>query len=77
MSLNKNHKEMPPNAGAVTTTRSLYAFEKQLLSLQEKGDDKLKKARDLISREIPGRTFVPELEPGSPCIDFIEEKITL
>jgi hypothetical protein len=73
MSLNKNHKEMPPNAGAVITTGFLNSMGRQLLSLQEtRGDDKLKKARDLVTSEV--RTFAPELEDD---FNVIEDKITL
>lgn len=64
---------MPPNAGAVIKTGLLNAMGKQLLSLQEtQGDDKLKKAHDLVTSEV--RTFAPELEDD---FNVIEDKITL
>jgi hypothetical protein len=71
MSPNQNHKEFPPNAGAVFATALLNAAGKQLPSSQEtRGDDKLKKARDLVTTEV--RTVTPEND-----LRIIEDKITL
>ena len=64
---------MPPNARAVFKTGLLNAMGKQLLSLQEmQGDDKLKKAHDLVTSEV--RTIAPELEND---LNVIEDRITL
>jgi hypothetical protein len=71
MSPNQNHKEIPPNAGVVVATTILNAMGKQLPSSQEaRGDDKLKKARDLVTSEV--RTFAPEDD-----LTVIEDKFTL
>jgi len=70
MSPNRNHKEMPPNAGAVFATAFLTAVAKQLPSSQEtRGDDKLKQARDLVTSEV--RTVAAEND-----LKVIEDKIT-
>jgi hypothetical protein len=71
MSPKQNHKEIPPNAGAVIATACLNAMGKQLPSSQEtRGDDKLKQARDLVTSEV--RTVVPGYD-----LKVIEDKITL
>jgi hypothetical protein len=53
---NKNHQEIPPNAGAVLANAILKTMGKQLPSSQAKrGDDKLKQARDLVTPEVQSR----------------------
>jgi hypothetical protein len=48
-----DRKIQPPNAGAVFATAFLNAVGKQLPSSQEeRGDDQLKRARDLVSGEV-------------------------
>ena len=63
MSLNKNHKEMPPNAKASLNVG------KQFSSSQEKrGDDKLRQACELVT-EV--RTFCDESD-----LKVIDDQIT-
>jgi hypothetical protein len=71
MSSNRNHKEIPPNAGAVIATTILNAIERQLPSSQEtRGDDKLKQATDLVTSEVRAVTTETDLK-------VIEDRFTL
>jgi hypothetical protein len=71
MSPNRNHNEIPPNAGAVIATAFLNAMGRQLPSSQEtRGDDKLKQATDLVTSEVLAVTTETDLK-------VIEDKITL
>ncbi|KAI0274562.1 hypothetical protein BGY98DRAFT_53569 [Russula aff. rugulosa BPL654] len=70
MSPNRNHNEIPPNAGAVIATAFLNAMGRQLPSSQEtRGDDKLKQATDLVTSEVLAVTTETDLK-------VIEDKIT-
>jgi len=70
MSPDHTHHDLPPNAGAVITSRLIDTIVKRLPSQQEKrGDRKLEKARELAQE------FGDLISPNDRQI--IEERITL